>query len=464
MKRYKFIDFGGNEMKVEELSNIYNSEDVIEIVKEVASRLKDCERVLKYAKEDNNSVYIEGKKHSLWSDITLSHGYPGICILFGELSEHFSDEGWDKVAHEYMIKMNQSLAVEGIQSISLFGGAAGIGMAGFALSQNKTRYKNFLSQMNLLIIRALNPYIDTLDKNQISMSDYDVIKGVCGIGRYLLFFKDDKCIENTLIKILRYLIDITKDIEVKEHKVPGWYISADNQFLEVEKKSYPNGNFNCGLAHGIPGPMALLAIALINDVEISGQREAIKKIAEWLYKWKYSDSLGISWPGRISFEEYINNDYVNIATRAGWCYGAPGVLRSMWLAGEALEDSKYKNAAINALDRLFNENSEKWELFSPTFCHGYSGLLRITQLMYESTYIERFEKYRDIVLKKVLSYYEPDSPFGFYNVDNINPLEQGKLTKMNNPGMLDGISGTVLSLLSVARPVKTSWDSVFLLN
>ncbi|RBN37115.1 lantibiotic biosynthesis protein, partial [Priestia megaterium] len=173
---------------------------------------------------------------------------------------------------------------------------------------------------------------------------YDVIQGMTGIGRYLIENTKHKGNHEALKKILAYFVDMASDIEVNGEKVPGWYVSKANQLLEKDRIMFPEGNFNCGLAHGIPGPLSFMALSIQKGIEIPGQREAVLKITNWLMKWKQVDS---GWPSRLSFQEVatskISHSYPK---RQGWCYGDPGVARSIYLAGKALGDTAAIRSAV----------------------------------------------------------------------------------------------------------------------
>ena len=53
--------------------------------------------------------------------------------------------------------------------------------------------------------------------------------------------------------------------------------------------------------------------------------------------------------------------------------------------------------------------------------------------------------------------YEPDSAFGYRNV------EPGG-TRIDQPGLLDGAAGVALVLLAASTPVEPTWDALFLLS
>ncbi|MGW1807070.1 lanthionine synthetase LanC family protein [Streptomyces sp. NPDC002078] len=49
---------------------------------------------------------------------------------------------------------------------------------------------------------------------------------------------------------------------------------------------WPGGHGNFGLAHGIAGPLALLAMALRHGHAVPGQTQAIIRICDWLDRWR----------------------------------------------------------------------------------------------------------------------------------------------------------------------------------
>ena len=91
--------------------------------------------------------------------------------------------------------------------------------------------------------------------------EYDVISGLSGVGRYLLCISDNPEALKRLKVILKYCISLIQPICINGEHVPGWYIAPENLFTNADREKYPQGSFNCGLAHGIAGPLALLSLA-----------------------------------------------------------------------------------------------------------------------------------------------------------------------------------------------------------
>ncbi len=86
--------------------------------------------------------------------------------------------------------------------------------------------------------------------------EYDVISGLSGAGRYFLSISENLEVLKRLKLILEYCISLVKPVQIMEETVLGWYIAPKNLFTNEDRRKYPKGSFNCGLAHGIVGPLA----------------------------------------------------------------------------------------------------------------------------------------------------------------------------------------------------------------
>ena len=433
------------------------------IVFEVGNRLRELHKVRQILERTANQSAINGlviPGFRCFSDC------PGSCMLFGELDAHFPDDHWDQVAHQYMLKLQEELNHEPLGGMALFNGAAGVSMAGWALSRGGLRYRKFVEVMNECIIHSCEknrPHVAQRVGGHVRMGDYDAISGIAGIGRYLLLFKNQPKMRKVLEESLEYLVALTTDIEVDGHSVPGWYISVEEQFLRADQEKYPHGNFNLGLAHGIPGVLSLLSLTLLEQIEVPGQKRAIRKIVNWLrqFQIRVPERTGGYWPSHISWEEQIAGCILTSThERDGWCYGTPGVGRAIYLAGCALEDVSLKELAIQSFDAVFAQSEEEWQLPAPTFCHGLAGLLHLTQLMFLDTGISRFKAYRQRVLVSLLQKYQPEKEFGFCELEGRG----NELYSLDRVGVIDGAAGCALALLAVIKPIRTNWDVMFLVN
>ncbi len=189
-----------------------------------------------------------------------------------------------------------------------------------------------------------------LDSKYIKMSDFDVMIGLSGVANYLLIFYKEDYIRNTLVEIIKYFISLTEKIEFKEYKLPRYYIKNENQFTDFDKKLYKNGCINFSLSHGIAGPMLIMSKAIKLGIEIPKQRKAINYMLNDMLKFSYTNDLGYRiFSGRVSLEKYINKEADTSNTRASWCYGAIGIGKAVYIAGDIVKNNKALEIASNHL-------------------------------------------------------------------------------------------------------------------
>ncbi|NEW08669.1 lanthionine synthetase C family protein [Paenibacillus sp. SYP-B3998] len=434
------------------------------ILQELGSRLKDAEKVERIATSEGNHILANNGKYYPWQAASLSSGYPGICVYYSLMDHYFPDEDWASVGHDFLSRSINVIKSNGDLNISLWSGLAGIGFAAYSLSKNGTCYQGLLKQINDLILnkaeKLLDVTLNNVQNGSVYVHDYDVISGWAGIGRYLLLFKDIPKVKETLLYIIDYFISLSQHRISGENKVPNWYVPSQNLSLD-EKLRFKDGYFNLGLAHGIPGPLAFLSQACIDGFEVKGLKEAIQHFAEWILEWELKDeSGGIYLPLILELGEVVSQKVENKAHKEAWCYGTPGLMRAIWLAGKALKNEEWKAKAIESYKSTLLRPQERWDIYSPTFCHGYAGLLHLTSSIYQDSNDDFFKKPILNLTRDIVKMYDENSPFLFHD---IHKNSKGN-DILNMPGLLDGSVGIGLVLATLIKPNLIPWDICLLTN
>lgn len=236
--------------------------------------------------------------------------------------------------------------------------------------------------------------------------------------------------------------------------LPRWHSPSallDKNMLE----RFPGGNINLGLAHGISGPLALMSKASSSGIHVDGLEEAINRIARCLCAAQLTDEWGVGWPDAIPLVGG-ENQHGMISNRPAWCYGSAGVARALWLAGTALEKVQYQDLALRGMEAVYVRLNASAMKLPATFCHGLAGLLQITLRFQHDTGLDVFSREAGVLAEQILSSYDPETPLGFYCVEPGN-------RRVDNPGMLDGAPGVVMTLLAATGSVEPTWDSLFLI-
>lgn len=445
---------------------------ITSLIKELATRMRDPESVREKIciSSGNNPLY----HYSSWNSLSLSHGYPAALLLFAALDQTYPNESWDQISHSYVLKIKQSIETNGITSLSLFEGLAGVCFAIRQASRNNTRYQKMLKELDNYLFQMIEKtyFFPLHEKIKLNLPAppylYDLISGIIGIGTYFLKILDCSTSALYLNEILNICIALTKEIKLGVYTaIPRWYIPHHYQLNEFDKKIYPKGNFNMGVAHGASGLLAFLSIAALNQIMVEGQIDAIRKLADWIYSKKKIKNETIYWHVRIAFEDEVNEsrqDPINFS-REAWCDGNFGILRALYLAGQALKDFEFQKKVIEDFNSaLQHRQKNKNKCSNPTFCHGSAGLLTITQFMMQDSELSEMNYFSDRFKKDVISYYSSEHNFGFRDKEYLTQeyfsqknskfclnldeeLKKMPSNEIDNIGLLGGVSGILLSLL-----------------
>jgi lantibiotic biosynthesis protein len=438
----------------------------VRAARDVSLRLKAPERVEVAAAAARAQTAFP--RATCWIPYTASQGYAGLAVLWGYLDSCFSDEGWDVSGREHL-----ELAARGAEAaqdphVGLFSGLSGLAFGAWQLARQGARYRRLLARLDdVICARATALAEDPRTRHGgVTVEIFDVISGLSGVGAYLLCRRDQPGPATALFRVIQALVDLTAD----EGGVPRWHTPAHLLWDEEMRALYPNGNLNCGLAHGIPGPLALLSLALRAGSAVPGLADAIARTADWLAANRCDDAWGINWPTAVPLQAVVRSDG-GVSTsepggggtaregpsRAAWCYGSPGIARALWLAGEALDREDYRALAVAAMQGVFRRPVASRRIDSPTFCHGVAGLLAIALRFAHDTGRPEFLEESRTLVRQLLGSYRPESLLGFRNLEVAD-------RETDQPGLLDGAPGVALVLLAAATPVEPTWDRLFLLS
>lgn len=421
----------------------------------VASRLRDREWLLEMnVRAAEQSHYPDTLR---WNPFAISHGDAGLAIACGYFDQCWPDAGWGDTASNFLRHALEALPFKSIEA-GLISGLAGLAYAVRSIaSGNPLRQESLRGIERTLASQVLAVTSNLYQHHGVAVSDFDAISGLAGIGAYILTSDTHPPLDVAWQALLEGLVALTETTNGVPHWFTPHHLLGDKSLAEA----YPQGNMNCGLAHGIPGPLALLSLALLSgthrDIGVQGLEEAVERTAAWLVAQQVQDQFGINWPAVVPLESPGYNQRSEMGTRAAWCYGAPGVARSLWLAGQAIEDSRLCDLAIDAMAAVYRRPIPMRQIDSPTFCHGVAGLLQITLRFAHDTGHALFLEAADALCRQLLSEFREDQPLGYCS------LEPGG-TKVDQSGLLDGSAGVAMVLLAAATGIEPHWDRVFLLS
>jgi hypothetical protein len=201
------------------------------------------------------------------------------------------------------------------------------------------------------------------------------------------------------------------------------------------------------MAHGIAGPLALLALAQRRGISIDGQAEAIERICSWLDRWRQENTTGPWWPQWISRDECRRGRVGQPGPlRPSWCYGTPGIARAQQLAAIATGDPARLRLAERALAACVSDPEQLDRVTDSGLCHGWAGLFQTAWRASTDDGTGTIAATLSTLADRLLRYTEVGARLG--------------------SGLLEGDAGLALALHTVAGygPTVPGWDACLLIT
>ncbi|MFE9845541.1 lanthionine synthetase C family protein [Streptomyces goshikiensis] len=403
---------------------------------------------------------------------SLSDGAPGIALLHAELGAVAGGDPAHRDAAQRWVRRAAALTAlagktpapgpQGLYgplaalSFALHRTAEGPGAHSAARSHLREQVAELASTRAAREERRLTEHPDSGSGSGFTtFTAYDVLSGQAGLGAHLLEL--GRPAEAALVRVLRALVGLSRPVRTHDRGLPGWWVALDG--ASYQPVAPARGHANLGMAHGMPGPLALLAIAWREGVRVPGQRAAVTDLAQWLLARRCADAAGPWWPGQLSLGPAQPEP-----GRPSWCYGTPGIARALQLAGLALEVPQWQEAGVEALRAaLSRADPDGPDRAGGTaeagLCHGLAGLLQITWRAARDSGDPELSERVPQLTARLLDLLDEDAPFGFAAAPGERPPEE------HPGGFLTGAAGAALALHTFARDAEpaTRWDRALLL-
>jgi lantibiotic biosynthesis protein len=380
-----------------------------------------------------------------WRAQSLAKGAAGIALVHIERA-HAGLDGWG-TAHAWLTAAAGS-GISAADDARLYYGAPALAFALHAATTGRSRrYGRATAVLDrhvaALAHRRADQAAARIDRGESpGLAEFDLIYGLSGIGAHLLRHAPGS---EALERILSYLVRLTEPLRIDGETLPGWWTGHDPRF--TTSPEFPGGHGNLGMAHGISGPLALLALAMRWDISVEGERDAIDRICAWLDAWRQEHEAGLWWPQWITRDDQRTGRVTQPGPlRPSWCYGTPGIARAQQLAGIATGDLQRQHMAEQALAGCLSDPAQLGRIIDTSLCHGWAGLFqsvwRSARDAATPTITARLPHLADLLLQHTV----PSSG--------------------EEPGLLEGDAGLALALHTAATdaPPLSQWDACLLLS
>ncbi|WP_203182279.1 lanthionine synthetase C family protein [Streptomyces pratensis] len=423
-----------------------------QVADDIAQRLQDGERLETTVGTSPDWPDVEPR-------LTLSSmasGLPGTSIVFSNRAA--ASSGNALVAHDHLQRSIRLLKADPRPSIGLHGQLTGTAFAAAMAQRGGSGYRKALDSFDSHVALHADGLCRVVELDSPGPMDrYDAIDGLAGVGRYLLLRGEGS--RPSLEAVLRALVALMRPTSVDAQKVPAfWSLNAPNRRYDAQEgKRFASGHLNLGVSHGVAGPLALFSLAWEQGFTVPGQKEAMEQLGEIFTRFVIEDEYGPFWPNFISLPEWAQGRCTTGRGRTAWCYGAPGISRSMQLAGVALSRPDWVELAEKSVEALLHVPLDRYGATHPSLCHGWAGIMHVLKFFTHGDQGGRVEVLIDAIAERVISSYRPGCPD--FNI-NLGGGEAGEPA-----GFLEGAAGVVLALDAYADGgVYVPWDAALLVN
>lgn len=383
--------------------------------------------------------------------------YPSVIIYLSYRLINCDDKEYSKLLYNrvnyYLQELLNSIKLNSTNNISLCYGFTGYVYTLEFLSQNCKGYEKLLDTLETILLALTKDRLSEIKRSNIVKEEYfDVIQGVSSVARYLLSKEKLTSEQRVLVKeILNYLADlINNDPTIYAEYMPN----------EKLRKKFPSGYINLGVAHGILGPLYVLALGF-KKFDMTQYLLSIEKGLSYYERSFFTNKIGkiIGWNGRVS--DAVENE--GFRFNSSWCYGSLGMARVLYNIAKIIDSRKFREMATDVFTSSIDYINSS-EILNNAICHGRSGIMLLFNLMYLDTGKIQFKTISDNLFREIVRaasnseyiFVERDVYFRGVNFD--------KVIDYIDFGLLNGVSGIVLALMAQRTGASSPLDRMFFMQ
>ena len=375
----------------------------------------------------------------------LASGAAGAALFWAYLAESTQRQQDLDRAVELLNAAMEAVACQPMSN-SLYGGYLGIAFAAEHIGQ---RFFDNEEDINEEVDEAIQQTLQT----GLPKGDYDLISGIVGLGVYAL----ERLPRPAAVHCLQLIVEQLHQWADSPGGGKSWFTPPE-LLHPNQQEIAPNGYYNLGLAHGVPGIIGLLAHIVATDALPVSVAESARSLLDETVTWMLGQKLPAT--ADATFTAYLVEGQEPEPARSAWCYGDPGAAAALLAAARGTGNAEWAQEAIDIAKKSVRRPLEDTAVKDAMICHGAAGLGHIYNRFYQASGDSAFAEAARFWLQRTLDMRQPDTGiagYSHYTIDqNRNPCW------IADAGFLTGVAGVGLVLLAAIEPVEPIWDRVLL--
>jgi lantibiotic biosynthesis protein len=275
---------------------------------------------------------------------------------------------------------------------------------------------------------------------------FELFQGIVGYARFGL----DALERPKGRQIAEHAITRLAELADPEHDGVRWWT--------VPPKRPEGRHIRLGLAHGVPGPIVVLAEACHAGISTDMARPLLDRAVRWLLAQRNPEGVATSLFGTLisSQDEGIDRRQ----SRLAWCWGDLGIGAALHAAAIRVGDASWADAAIEIARHAARRSMDDAGVITAGLCHGAAGAGHIFNRLYQSTRDPVFLTAAQQWFERTLEYAALEAPPATSEPPDPSIVHPWPTV----PGLMSGLSGIGLALLAASTDIEPEWDGALLIS
>lgn len=378
---------------------------------------------------------------------SLAGGHAGLALFHA----YYATSGLDGHDHRGLAQAHFETAAELLPWLGehpgLFGGFSGMAWAldhAFErglLPEDPEEDLNEAIDEAVLKVLAQRPFIGLCE----------LISGVSGLGLYGL----DRQGRGRGEAIARAAVEVLALTAERSGDQVTWF-NAPEALHPLALETHPDGSYNLGLSHGVPGAIGFLA-----EAAAAGIAEAAP-LLEGAVAWLLAQAQ--DHPNGSRFGYSVEPGSRGHGSRLAWCYGDLGIAAVLMLAARRAGRADWEAEALSLAQRCARRPVLGSGVVDAALCHGALGNAHLFHRLWQATGDGEFEAAALAWLRQGLAMRRPGQPIAGFQSWRAPQEGSSEPDYAPDPSLLEGAAGIGLALLAFLTPLEPAWDRFLLVH
>ena len=376
-------------------------------------------------------------------DATLGDGCAGHALLLHSAALHYSERGYALRAHDYL-----DAALEAISTVPHPPGLL-VGYTGVAWTCAYLESK--LGVRSSVDLHDADDELISRIEARDALEPLDLIYGLAGYAVYLLERLPEPSARHGLELIAAVLEDRA---EVDEGGLRWW--TPPEHLAPRRRELEPQGVYDLGLAHGVPGILAALAAMHRAGIAKPATARMLREGCAWLFAHRRERHRLGEYAYWLSLSGPPHDDH----GRAAWCYGELGPAYAFLRSAPITGDCHLAQATTAILEGLRERPIVQAGVVDASVCHGSAGVFMLLQqaaMAGHAGALADTARWLDDVRAR---WRDGTGCGGFSYAHRERAFDPEELQPQR--GLVVGATGIGLTLLAARSPMLAQWSRAIL--